>query len=690
MKTFSLVTLAAAFVAAPVNLHADEKTSLQTSAYRNSIAEDEVRNQTEKVKTDLLRLMEDLQQNNLSGQEFAEAENVIGQLGSLSEKDLAPLVAALREASSSGDAEALSKMTGASKEQKEVQVALKGMADRLILHQLQASMVQRLRQLALKQAANTRRTDEVARAGREAANLPEQLQPVFTLNVEEQNAIKKEVAQALDVLKKVVDARPAAERPGFAEALSEGINLKMGPLADTAASDTAAGQFANAMKLQSQVRAGLEAMLLKLAATQPLEERVRETAAKANELAAQQKQLAEASKKADPAARRDIEEAQNKLTDQVAALKKEMQDFNARAAQQTEKAEQAARQADEKLKADRERKTDSKNEIAQAQENAARELGKVDDELKEQLERLARAGENPKTPAEALQALAKAEQEVAQAQAQQAVASHNPQAVNREELKKKLEELQQEILPLNQQAGKEVGAAAAQPLTPEAQQALAQAQQSLREQMQAMSQLAQQQAAMQALENQINTAQAQSAQAGQDMKNSTGDQTQAVKNMEAAQQTLAQVNASALPPDAKNALEQAGQALDQAKLQAAQMKKDQAQAANQQAQKNMEQAKTALNEAMQKAMEQLGGQQLMARQNQQGQGRQSEMNQKGEMYQGFLQGTGADAGQAQVGGSGLEVKEREAIAALQKEKTPPEYHGMVQQYLRNLADGQTP
>ncbi len=102
MKTFRLVTLATVSVIIPVSLPAAEPASLQTSAYRNSIAEDEVRNQTEKVKGDLQRLMEDIQQNNLSGAEFAEAANVITKLSSLSENYLAPLVAVLREASSAG------------------------------------------------------------------------------------------------------------------------------------------------------------------------------------------------------------------------------------------------------------------------------------------------------------------------------------------------------------------------------------------------------------------------------------------------------------------------------------------------------------------------------------------------------------------------------------------------------------
>jgi hypothetical protein len=55
----------------------------------------------------------------------------------------------------------------------------------------------------------------------------------------------------------------------------------------------------------------------------------------------------------------------------------------------------------------------------------------------------------------------------------------------------------------------------------------------------------------------------------------------------------------------------------------------------------------------------------------------------------FLGSSGPAGGPGQVVGQ-LQPKDRNAISVLQKEKASPEYQGMVQQYLKNLADGATP
>lgn len=57
--------------------------------------------------------------------------------------------------------------------------------------------------------------------------------------------------------------------------------------------------------------------------------------------------------------------------------------------------------------------------------------------------------------------------------------------------------------------------------------------------------------------------------------------------------------------------------------------------------------------------------------------------------QNFLNNAGPAGGNGQVV-AGIKPKDRAAVSLLQKEKAPAEYQGMVQQYLKNLAEGAAP
>ncbi len=92
----------------------------------------------------------------------------------------------LKNASTAEDpTNVLSQLTDASKEQKNVLILLKSMADGLTLYKDQATIQQRLQQLVLRQVTNIRQTRDIAATGKPAE--------IASLCQSEQAALAREV-----------------------------------------------------------------------------------------------------------------------------------------------------------------------------------------------------------------------------------------------------------------------------------------------------------------------------------------------------------------------------------------------------------------------------------------------------------------------------------------------------------------
>lgn len=679
------------------------ETGLQTSAYRNSIAQDEIRQQAEEVRGQLAVLLEDIQQNQLNTPEFAQTRDAITRLSTLEDKQILPLIQMLREAGTmEKETEVQGQLVEASKEQKQVTVLLKTLSDTLNLHKDQASMQQRLEQLALRQTTNLRQTRDVAAAKRPRDKLPAELAALAAVAQAEQTALKTELDLARSALERVVAAVPEAQKPAFAAALEELNRSGAAALAEATAADLQAGDFARAAEAGQKLRDALQSAAVSFRSAMPADERTRALADRVQRLSEKQKALGEATEKAASSSRQELREEQRKLSDELAVVQKELQNLNAAAATETREAAKVMENAAKDLGGDKELKPEARKAVAAVQEEAARKLAAAGAELGKAAEKLAQT-EVPKNAAQAAAALGQLSSEIAQAQAQTQAAP--PDSAQQKQLATKVAELQQKALPLNSEAARSLGQAAAQmqEKNPEAAaQALAQANAEIQQQAQALARAAVQQQALQAVSNQVSAAKAEASRAQQTMKGTEGNQSAAIKQMEAAQATLQQAQQMAgatASPEAKKALQQAQQALNESRLNAAQTKKSAAMAANARAQENLQQALQSMSQGMAGAMAQ-----AMPASSSQGEPSPSQdpgQNQTRMVQDGSSGGGMAGAapmglgkgegprGAGQVMG-GLSLSERAAVAALQKEKAPAEYQAMAQQYWKNLASGTSP
>ena len=730
MKTtflsMGIVLLAAAAPAqTPVNL--------QTSAYRNSIAQEEVRKQAEQARAQLQLLLEDFQQNGMNSAEFGQVQQTVGQLSSLSDKEIQPLVQVLKDVGSQQISGAEGKLTTASQAQKNIQVSLKTMSDHLALQMNEASMEKRLEQLVLSQTGNLKHTRELAVSGKSGDKLPTELVSLYTLSKSEQISIKRQSELMLTTLEKVVAAMPENKCGGFAAALSESKKIGLEAMASTAVADLSGGKFPEALGSGGRLLDGLQVLLMKIREGKPVAERVGAMAGKLQQLAADQAALAQATEKGEPQAQQELKEQQSKISNEVAALKKELTGLNAPAATLASQAEKSIEVAEGKLSEKAALKKDEKAGVAEAQADAAKKLQAAGDALQDQAKKMAAdtASDAAKTPAEAMQQLADLDKEVKDALAKQKALDSAPGAAapgDQKNLAEETAKLQEKALAASPQAAPSLGQAAAQMAasasspspssapsaspesTPAA--ALAEASAQIQSQLAAAQAALNQQAALAAMAAPIQAAKDQATAAGEGIELKK-DLTDAVKKMMDAQKSVADAQASSAgaPADVPGALKDAQAALDSAVLEAAQSKGQQAGAANAQAKAALDKALKSLNGAMAEAAAAAaaaapamagapgkpGAEGAPAPgapgESTPGQNEIGQNNQNGGGVQAGVQDYKGSSGEPGVNGqvsSGIKPKDRDAVSLLQKEKAPAEYRGMVQQYLKNLAEGAAP
>lgn len=387
MKTSHALTLALLTAALPTRSGAEDTTA-RTSAYQSSVAQDQLRGQTKKVRQELIALLEEFQSNQAAAAEIAQTKQALERLDSLSDKDMADVVQALRDASRATDpAQANGKLAVAGASQKNIQSALRLLADKLSTQKDEATMRQRLRILAVRQTSAQRQGQILAARWFDP--------PVIALAVAEQEALKNEVNSALETLTRLATI-PGPSGQVFAGALAVGRNARVGEQVAAAATETAAKNFAGAVASQGAVIEGLQAMIERLNSTRTAEERTREMATKMKELASNQKQLADSTQKSYVAGEAYITKEQAKLSSELSVLQDEISKLNPTAGTQAEQAEKGMRDLDDKLEKNPVLidKIEGKNDVVQSQNNAAQNLGAVSDLLQKQANDLAKA-QNP-------------------------------------------------------------------------------------------------------------------------------------------------------------------------------------------------------------------------------------------------------------------------------------------------------
>jgi hypothetical protein len=675
-----LLTLAAAAAqdAAPTAGTAD-----QQAAYRSSVAQENVRKQTDKIQAEIAAMITELKLNGLEGADMAILTNASNHLRSLSQQDMQKVINALQSASMSSQAgDRQQSLVSAYQVQKDVSLQLKSLAANLAAQESQKEIPAQLENLIARQSANIRQTSVLKTVA--VAQLDAQQKSTHDVVIAEQTSIGGEI----DILFKVLSAAPApttdpAEGPDPSKAVLDALNSHgMKEVAQTATDATSAGPFPDAITKQNGVRDALTAVLRASLSGVDTASRLEQVKAQLTQIVEDQKDLTEVTQqsKLDGSI---LAERQAKIDDRTSVTAALLQPVSTTAFGQVQVAQQAMAQSSTSLQ---QAKTPS--DSVPQEKTVVDDLVKAETLLDAQL--AAAQKEEALAPTDKLAQLQQLQSEIQQAQQ-----TAQPSAAQ-------LQKLQQDATTPSPQAASKIADAAdqmqkAQPAAAEAQKLLAQANADVQKQEDALKQEAQAYQALNQASQQLAQAQQDAAAANQAMQNpAKSDLTDAAKDLTKAQAAVDQAKQnppqSGLPQDAQQALQQASDALKNATNQAVQNQGANAQAQGQQAMADMQKAQAALGQAMAQMQQQGQGQGQQAQPGQQGPPGQAQQSQSSQAtaddapQQGsaLLGGMGV-GGVGQIVG-GLKPKDRAAITQYQAEKAPPEYAPQVQQYLKNLAD----
>jgi hypothetical protein len=684
-------------------------TGLQTAAYRDSVAQDQLHIQTDQLRQQLAELLEDYRQSHLSAADSAQLQQTIAQLGRLGDQDMSAVVRTLREAGTLNDASKVEgKLVDASNAQRSIQSSLQALNDLLVRRQTEESLRQRLGQLIARQMANLHRTRDVAAPGLLVNLLPHDLKFAAKNCFSEQNALRSESGLLVDALDKAAaNAGANPNEPTFADALRLSRDRHLDEQAVAAAVATGPLDFSKAADAQERLLKTFEAMAEKLVDGQTVPERLRDLSTRIKDLAAKQQALVDLTQAAKPGALLQIRDQQRQLADQAAVLRDEVAGIDAGAAAQLDPAQAALRRAEDLLKNPNALKetpvsfragpdqAGSKAQIAQAQTEARQQFQAMGAALDKQADRTARSVNPPGADAaQAVAALQQLGQEVSQAAAQQAAlasqaaapaAAAQQQQQQQQQLAAAVANLQKQALPLDAGVANTLGQAALQmqqaqgAQTPEAASqaaaSLAQAQAQIQRETQEATQAAAAQEINKALVALLQGAKDKVLQATQIIEQpAINDLSPAIEQMNGAQAAIQQAlvfiarGSAALPAELRGDLGVAQTDLTSARMQAAQMAKKTSLAATVHAQTELDAAIQSLQQssaavlarampdsqlaqdrqqASQQAAEQQAGQQ-QAGQQQAGQ-QQAGQQQAGQQQAGQQQASQQQAGQQQAG-----------------------------------------
>lgn len=458
MKTPHALIAAALAVAAPAVQAAEKSTS---AAYQAGVAQEQVRKQTQRIREELRALLIEFQSNTVAGKELAQGKAILGQLDVLSDTEMLEVVKALREASRASDpAGSNARLAAAGTKQKGIQSALQAIADRLTAQKDEASMRQRLRQLAVRQTSAQRQGELIASRWTEPA--------VIALAQAEQTAIKEETGSALETLQRLSTARnPAAA--SFAAAFGIANTGRLTEQVGLAASETAEKRFAEAVAPQSQVVAVLQQMIDSLNRQRSPEERMREMATRMKELASDQKQLADSTQKSWVGAQAEIAKRQGNIADELAILENEVKQISPQSSAKADAAQNQTDAISDRLAQERTLidKVEGKQSVVEQQKNAADNIAKLADDLRGQADQLAGAGQqsNPQGSTDPQSAaIQQATDKILEAKSQLSMAQANSRANNGAQAQAQLSaaanalsEAQKNAAQAGESVGKDVG-----------------------------------------------------------------------------------------------------------------------------------------------------------------------------------------------------------------------------------------
>lgn len=613
---FTTTLLAAALASAvPVSAQEKKEASAKTTAYQTSVSQEQLRSTTRRLKGEMVALLDEFGQYQAASGELKKLTQALGELDTVTEKDMVAVVKILREASRMEKMEdTKAKLVEASGGQKEIQSLLRSVADRLTLQKEEAEIQQRLDNLALRQMANLRDTRKLAESGEKPEKVKWENKKTQEINKAEQEALRKEVAMTMDALKNLAEKSDSPEKEAFEQALKTGEENLIRTKAEES-SEKLKTDFTEAAKQQEQLLQDLQKMAQGLQSRKTAEEQSRELAEKMDQLAEKQDQLAKNLPSAYGDDKQAVRKEQEKIADQLELAKESLSKLNPEAAAKAEQAKQEAAAAADQIR---------------------------DKKAMEKIDNVAKAADAQKAVADKLDEVS----EMLQKQAD-ALAGNDPQQQNGD--------------------------------APQSDPAMSQ-----------------QQAAISSAVNQVLEAKSQMSLAKKQLQDG-GDQANAKQRLDSAQQMLDQARqevakaGEAVSKNVGEELQKADENLGKAEEGVGVGSKQDQEKSRWGIDRANENANRALA-GLQQAANQLASQQAQQSQQQQAQSQSQQKGQQGQKSNADTNGPAGDMGRDKGESSSVSAVskggggQREALSLLQQEKAPTEYEAMVQQYIRNLAE----
>jgi len=654
---------------------AQEPNEAQSEAYRTSVAQENLKQDTAAVQAQLALLREEMRQV-LPG-EIATIDKAIKNLESLSREQMGSAIKDLRAASQTGDlAEQVKNLAGALKNQTSISSNLKKMSVDLVARQSIERMNPKLLELLRRQITANNEVLRLAKKNPDPTKLETSFKRRYELVCGDQDTLIEDVKTTFTQIDDLARNLPEQSRPPMQKASETASGQKLIENAAGAAQLVHRGPLDQAAGTQKSVVKTLWTAFDALRISNSVMDRLRALSNQIGSAIADQKGIVEnigAIRRSDAYA---MLQRQREVSDQSSLMYEDVVALNSRAAAGLR---QAQTEMENTISSTEGRQEERQNAARSASaalvglETAKKEIDKQIQEIPPTL-----------TPQQALAALDQLQRETALAAAEQARAASAaktpnspfaPTQAQKDALQAKVADLQQKALNLAPEAAPDLGQASQDMAKPDAASQQAAADDLAR----AAQNLARQEATAKAETNVEKAAQATTKAEQMLDANQTQD---AVNQLAAAKQALAAAQqaaaASTANAEAKQAMAQAAQALTQAQMAAAQTKAQEGQAA-------AEAAKNAMGAAM-KAMG-AGPPDPTAKNTPENDKENAEEGPSGgKGGNGLLAGSGAQGAPPEVI-TGLSPRERDAVDQLQTEKPPREFVPEVQQYYKNLADG---
>jgi hypothetical protein len=316
----SCLQLLFSILVVPPVLAADDLTESATR-------QQDIRSRTQTVAAEIDSIVNEFDANGLGGDDVKTLRAVKSVLGKLSEDQMQQVAHLLLQARDEKDpGSASSKIAEAYVGQKDIIAHLRALLIQYQRDQSAYNLAMKLSQLADRQNENLKVTVQLARQslGISRDKFTGDQQDALRTQQSEQNQLKEEVQQAM------ADLKSLAEQGGDERLAAAAAKTQDGKLAATTAS--AADDLANANLLRAasgekSARDQLRDLARQIAPPQDKPAQLQAAAAKLDDAIAQQKQIADETRKPDRKSAPVIEQKQADLVDQTDTLRKDLADL---------------------------------------------------------------------------------------------------------------------------------------------------------------------------------------------------------------------------------------------------------------------------------------------------------------------------------------------------------------------------